>query len=76
MIKLNVWYERDGETCLTTLRCLRPRRYMCGWSFERVLAYAKEELWWADIQPTEVTSFEFVNDTERWVQPIASPTRR
>lgn len=52
------------------LRNLKPRRYMCGWNFERILKYAKEELYWKDIDEKEVIGFEIKNEKEFWQQPI------
>lgn len=76
MIKLRVWYQADGEACQQILTHLKPRRYMCGWDFDRVLYYAKKELWWAGIDMLDIRGFEFINDKERWVQPIPSPYYR
>ena len=74
MWQLNVWYrDEDGESVKTTLRNLKPRRYMCSWSFDRVMKYAKEELYWEDIKEEDVIAFEIENKKEQWCNGIPRP---
>lgn len=50
MIKISFWtngYERR-------LNNKRPQRYMCGWSFEKLLNYIKGELEYMEININEV----------------------
>ena len=37
MLKIKVWVKENQESYSQELRNLRPRRYMCGWDFERLL---------------------------------------
>ena len=71
-MRIKVWYnDREyNEEGLCELRNLRPRRYMCGWSFEQLIKYIKEELYWNDIQEEDVLEIVIVNDKEQWVQNI------
>lgn len=71
MIKVRVWYkDENGESGLRELRNLKPRRYMCGWDFERCMKYISEELYWEDIKPEQVEVIEFQNEKEQWLQVI------
>lgn len=71
MIKIRFWYkDENGENGLRELRNLKPRRYMCGWDFNRCLKYIKEELYWADIKEEQVTCIEFYSENEQWLQCI------
>ena len=60
MIKIRVYTKEDQEGGYngTELRNLRPRRYMNGWSFEQLLKYIKEELYWEDIREEDVMTIE------------------
>jgi hypothetical protein len=73
MLKIKVWYnDREyNEVCVRELRNLRPRRYMCGWSFEQLIKYIKEELYWNDIQVEDVREIVIKNEREQWMQNIA-----
>ena len=45
MLKVTVWYVDENKDLSCTSLCnLKPRRYMCGWSFEQMIKYTKEEL--------------------------------
>ena len=71
MIKISVWYkDENNETGLRELRNLKPRRYMCGWDFQRCMKYIKEELYWEDIKEEQVEVIEFYNEKEHWLQVI------
>ena len=72
MIQIKVYTQEDREqlTTGTTLRNLRPRRYMCGYTFEQLLKYTKEELYWEDIKEEDVVSFEIFDKENHWLQPI------
>lgn len=73
MLKIKVWYnDREyNELGSRELRNLRPRRYMCGWSFEQLIKYIKEELYWNDIKVEDVIEIVIENEKERWMQNIA-----
>ena len=47
--KKQVYYEE--------LRHLRPRIYMISWNYEKILKYAKEEIYWNDIEEKNILSF-------------------
>ena len=70
MLKVKVSYvDENGQSVYNhELRNLRPRRYMCGWSFDRMMKYIKEELYWDDIKEDSVTSITIENEREHWVQ--------
>lgn len=72
MIQIKVFTKEDTENGYdgTLLTHLKPRSYMCGYSFEQLLKYAREELYWADIKEEEITGFEIFNKREHWVQYI------
>ena len=71
MIKVKVWtIDENEEVRSIELRNLRPRRYMCGWDFERMLKYVSEELYWEDIDKDKITSISLYNEDEHWVQGI------
>lgn len=73
MLKIKVWFtdeETGEEDCTCTLRNLRPRRYMCSYSFEQMIKYTAEELYWNNIDVECVTGFEIVCEKEQWVQYI------
>lgn len=71
MLKVKVWYvDENKELGCTDLHNLKPRRYMCGWSFEQMIKYTKEELYWKEIDVECVSSFEIVCEKEHWVQNI------
>ena len=71
MITVRVWYkDENNESGSRELRNLKPRRYMCGWDFERCMKYINEELYWEDIKPEQVEVIEFQNKKEQWLQVI------
>lgn len=72
MIKIKVFTKEDVEGGYdgTLLTHLRPRRYMTGYSFEQLMKYAKEELYWQDIKEEDVVGFEIFNKEEHWTQYI------
>ena len=65
MLKVKIWTTEGAHE---ELRYLRPRRYMCGWSFERMMKYIKEELEWEDIPQESVDVIEIHNEREHWIQ--------
>jgi hypothetical protein len=71
-MKIKVWYnDREyNEVGLKELRNLRPRRYMCGWSFEQLIKYIKEELHWNDIEEEDVIEIVIENEREQWIENI------
>ena len=73
MLKIKVWYkdyETNEEGCSKVLRNLKPRRYMCSWSFEQLMEYIKEELTWEDIKEELVEEIVIYNEKEHWQQVI------
>ena len=70
MLKIKVWVKENQESYSQELRNLRPRRYMCGWDFERLLKYAEDELYWLDINEDDVEEIVIYNEKEQWQQII------
>lgn len=73
MLKIRVYYtdyETGQEHCRTELRYLKPRRYMCAWSFEQLLKYISKELYWEDIKKDLVSEIHIVCEKEHWVQTV------
>lgn len=72
-MRIVIWYD-DKENrefnIRKELRGLKPRLYMCGWSFKKMLKYIKEALYWMEIKPEQVDFIEIVNEKEHWLQPI------
>lgn len=77
MIQIKVFTKEDTENGYdgTVLTHLKPRLYMCGYSFEQLLKYARKELYWADIKEEEITGFEIFNKREQWVEYIGKVER-
>jgi hypothetical protein len=74
MLRLNVWYhDENGDNIKVNLKYLKPRRYMCSWTFERVLKYAREELEWNDINEKDVDAFELEDTKNQWSNGIPRP---
>lgn len=73
MIKIKVFTREDEEGGYngTELTHLRPRAYMTGYSFETLMKYAREELYWADIPEDEVVGFEIFNKEDHWTDYIS-----
>jgi hypothetical protein len=74
MFKIKVYYtdyETKEDGCCTTLKNLKPRRYMCAWSFDKLLKYISEELYWNDIEKDLVDEIHIVCEQEQWVEIIA-----
>ena len=72
MIKIKVFTKEDvdGGYDGTELSHLRPRRYMTGYTFEELMKYACEELYWQDIKEEDVVGFEIFDKKEHWTQYI------
>lgn len=72
MIQIKVFTKEDTENGYdgTVLRNLKPRLYMCGYTFEQLIKYTKEELFWEDIKEEEITGFEIFNKNEQWCNYI------
>ena len=71
MLKIRVITKEDidGGFRGTELRNLKPRRYMTGWTFEQMVKYTKEELYWEDIKEEDVAYFEICQKGQ-WTQII------
>ena len=70
MLKIKVWVKENQESYSQELRNLRPRRYMCGWDFERLLKYVEDELYWLDIDKNNVEEIVIYDEKEQWQQVI------
>lgn len=72
MIQIRVITKEDVEGGYngTILRNLKPRRYMASYTFQEMMKYVKEELYWEDIQEDEVVEFEIFNKKEQWTDCI------
>ena len=70
MLKIKAWVKENQESYSQELRNLRPRRYMCGWDFERLLKYVEDELYWLDINEDDVEEIVIYNEKEQWQQII------
>lgn len=70
MLKIKVWVKENQESYSQELRNLRPRRYMCGWDFERLLKYVEDELYWLDINEDDIEEIVIYNEKEQWQQII------
>lgn len=70
MLKIKVWVEENQESYSQELRNLRPRRYMCGWDFERLLKYVEDELYWLDINEDDIEEIVIYDEKEQWQQVI------
>lgn len=72
-MRIKVWYndiETKEEGCSRILRNLKPRRYMTGWNFDKLVNYIKEEIEWEDIQQESITEIVILNEKEQWQQVI------
>ena len=72
MMKIKVWYyEKElKENICRELKNLKPRRYMCGWKFEKLIKYIEEELYWLDVEKEQVEEIVIYNEKEHWQQSI------
>lgn len=70
MMKVRVWFKENGEDYVRELRYLKPRRYMCGWDFNRMMKYTKHEREWEEIADEQVECIEIINEREKWMQVI------
>ena len=70
MLKIRVWVKENQESYSQELRCLRPRRYMCGWDFEKLLKYIEDELYWLEIEKEAVEEIIIYCEKEQWQQVI------
>lgn len=66
MLKVNVYYEEEGEIIKEEVRNLRPRTYMTGWSFEKMVKYIKEECSWQGINVNKIEEIVLQNEREQW----------
>lgn len=72
MTKIKVYTKEDREygSDGTELRMLKPRNYMTSYSFEQLMKYTKEELYWNDIEESDVIGFAIYNKEQHWIQNI------
>ena len=72
MIQIKVYTKEHVENGYdgTLLNHLRPRRYMCGYTFKQLMKYAHDELYWADIKEEDVVGFEIFDKKEHWTDYI------
>ena len=70
-LTISVWYkDEDGDFYKRELRNLKPRNYMLGYSFERLLKYISNELYWKDIPEESVTSIHIACKEQWWEKAI------
>ena len=70
-LTISVWYkDEDGDFTKRELRNLKPRNYMLGYSFERLLKYISNELYWKDIAKDLVTSICIGCKEQHWEKAI------
>ena len=65
-MNVRIWYIQNNSTYYRDLIHLRPRRYMCGWSFDKLLKYISNELEWEDVEKDSVKVITFINEKEHW----------
>ena len=65
-MKICVWYIENNSTYYHYLRHLKPRCYMCGWSFDKLLKYISNELELEDIEKDSVEAISFIDEKEHW----------
>lgn len=72
MIQIRVITKEDVEGGYkgTILRNLKPRRYMTSYTFQELMKYVKEELYWEDIQEDDVVEFEIFDKKGQWTDFI------
>lgn len=75
-LTISVWAnyeedEKDDELSLVELPHLRPRNYMLSWSFEKLLKYISEELYWQGIPQDKVKVILIANKNEQWENAIS-----
>lgn len=56
MLKIKVWLEDGKDLWCEEIRHKRPNKYMYAWSFKKLLNYIKEELYWQDIDESQITA--------------------
>ena len=69
-LTISVWTKENENFYKTELRRLRPRYAMLGYSFERLLKYISEELYWEDIAKDSVTSICIGCKEQHWENAI------
>ena len=69
MIKIYAITEENNKYYWTEIHHKRPRAYMTGYTFEQLMKYVKEELYWQDINEEEVLGFE-ITDKHCWTESI------
>lgn len=70
-LTISVWYkDKDGDFAKRELRNLKPRNYMLDYSFERLLKYISNELYWEDIHEDSVTSIHIACKEQQWENAI------
>lgn len=63
MLKIKViWKDENNDINFDELNHLRPRMYMCGWSFGKLLKYIKDELYWCGIDEKKVDSIQLYSN--------------
>lgn len=72
-VKIRVFTKEDVENGYngTELGNLHPRRNMTDYSFDKLMKYAKEELYWSHIKQEDVAAFEIYCRREHWSKYIS-----
>lgn len=65
-MKVCIWFVENNSTYYRNLRHLKPRCYMCRWSFDKLLKYISNELEWENIEKDSVKVISFINEKEHW----------
>ena len=70
-IKIN-YYDNDYQEMTTlTLNNLKPRRYMTSWTWEQLIDYMQEELYFNGIEPNSIDEIIIFSKSEQWQEVIA-----
>ena len=69
MIKIYAITEENNRYYWTEIHHKRPRAYMTSYTFEQLLNYVKEELYWEDINEEDVLGFT-ISNKHCWEQDI------
>ena len=69
-LTISVWTKENENFYKKELRNLRPRYAMLGYSFERLLKYISEELYWEGIAEDSVTDICIACKEQHWENTI------
>ena len=72
-LTISVWTKENENFYKKELRNLKPRYSMLGYSFERLLKYISEELYWEGITEDSVTTICIACKEQQWENRIPRP---